>query len=134
MLNMSAVNSRFTRSPIGMRFETRRSLNTVHGVTPALRPRLPSSCRRVGGTPLSKNSATHGACRTLVGENFDFAMAPQAGLVVVFGLPVNDDSWRLSPLPVMMLNGRPELNSISGAKVQSLRKALANPLPLTCPV
>src|SRR5690348_11733226 len=115
-------------------FEIRMSLKTVHGVTPALRPRLPSSCCNVGGIPLSRNCATHGSCRTPVGENFDFAMVPHAGFVTVLGRPVSEDSCRLSPLPVMMLNGRPELNSISGANVQLLKNAVANPPLPTCPV
>jgi len=53
---------------------------------------------------------------------------PQAGFVVVFGRPVSDESCRLSPLPVMILKGRPEPNSINGANVQSLKNARVNPL------
>src|SRR5258708_17323349 len=133
MLNMSAVNSRLMGSRIGIRLAMRRSLNTVHGVRPALRPRLPSSDSSV---PLK--AAPQGSWNCPVGENFDdtgtFPEAVHAAFTVVFGLPVSDESCRLSPLPVMMLNGRPELNSISGADVQSLRKALAKPPPPTCPV
>ena len=33
-------------------------------------------------------------------------------LTKVLGRPVREDNWRLSPLPVMMLKGRPEPNSI----------------------
>ena len=52
----------------------------------------------------------HGSWNTPVGENFDFTSVPQAGSAIVLGRPSSDDSWKLSPLPVMMLNGRPELN------------------------
>ena len=43
MLNMSTMKSALMRSVNGMRFENRISPKAVHGVTPALRPRLPSS-------------------------------------------------------------------------------------------
>ena len=51
----------------------------------------------------------------------------------MLGRPVREDSWRLSPLPVMMLKGRPEATSSSGAKVQSLKNLLTKPLPLSFP-
>src|SRR5579864_123652 len=112
---------------------TRRSLKTVHGVRPALRPRLPSRDR---SEPL--NSAMHGSWNTPVGENFEltgeFPRAVHAGLTNVFGRPVKPDNCRLSPFPVTMLNGLPDPNSIRGANVQSLRKACAKPLAPTLPV
>src|SRR4029077_11747250 len=103
-----------------MRLATRRSLKTVHGVTPALRPKLPSRERSV---PLKLRM--QGAWKVPVGENFDwtglFPIAVHAGFSKVLGRPVSEDNWRLSPLPVMMLNGRPEPNSIKGATVQLLK-------------
>src|SRR5216684_2649325 len=112
-----------------MRFETRRSLNTVQGEIPALRPRLPS---RESSVPLK--SAPQTSCSTPVGEYLDFTAAPQAELTKVLGRLVKEDNCKLSPLPVMMLNGRPEPNSIKGAKVQSLRNFPANPPPESFPV
>src|SRR3954471_13240309 len=123
MLNMSTISSRLARSVIGTCFETLRSLNTVQGVVPALRPRLPSRERSV-----PSKFAMQGSWKTPVGEYFEFTPGPQAGLTNVFGREVRDDNCRLSPLPVRMLNGRPDPNSISGAKVQSLKNARANPL------
>src|SRR5229473_2466176 len=111
-----------------MRLATRRSLKTVHGVTPALRPRLPS---REASVPLK--SRMQGSWKTPVGENFDwtglFPIDVHAGFSKVLGRPVRDDNWRLSPLPVRMLNGRPEPNSIRGATVQLLKSLLARPSP-----
>ena len=52
----------------------------------------------------------------------------------MFGRAVKDDNCRLSWLPVMMLNGRPEANSIRGANVQLLKNLLPNPSPLNLPV
>src|SRR5215467_9308768 len=115
------------------------SSNTVHGVSPALRPRLPSSCRSVGMVPvgfvaLGRNPRMHGSWKVPLGENFDWYTAPQAGSTVVLGRPVREDSWRLSPLAVTMLNGRPEETSMIGANVQSLKNLLLNPEPPTLPV
>src|SRR5579863_5891524 len=117
-----------------MRLETRRSSKTVQGWIPALRPRLPSSCCRVGVVPvgleaLGRNPKIQGSCSCPVGEYLDLKDVPQAGSTVVFGRPVRDDSCRLSPLPVMMLKGRPEETSMMGAKVQSLRNFPLKPLP-----
>ena len=71
-------------------------------------------------------------CRSAKISNY--TTAPQAGSTVVFGRLVSDESWRLSPLPVRMLKGRPEEISSNGAKVQSLSIFLAKPLPPTFPV
>src|ERR1700676_2659016 len=98
-----------------MGLEIRISSNTVQGVIPALRPRLPSSCRRVGVVRVATKPLMQGSCNKPVGEYLDLKTAPQAGSTVVLGRPVKDESWRLSPLPVMMLNGRPEAISSSGA-------------------
>src|SRR5437763_7808323 len=121
-----------------MRFETRISSNSVHGVTPVLRPRLPSSCSSVGVVPkglvaLGRNPRMHGSCNWPVGEYFVEYTGPHAGFTAVLGRPVNDESCILSPLPVMMLNGRPEFTSTIGANVQSLISFLPNPPP-RCPV
>src|SRR4029077_1644770 len=134
MLNMSVIKSMLKRSPKLMRLATRKSLKTVQGVTPALRPRFPSSASRVGVAPVAMKPIMHGSCRTPVGEYFDLYVGPQAGLIVVFGRPVSEESWRLSPLPVMMLNGRPEETSSSGATVQLLKNLLTKPLPPSFPV
>src|SRR3977135_2126077 len=107
-----------------MRFETRRSLKTVQGEIPGLRPRLPSSESNV---PLK--SAAQTSCSIPVGEYLDFTAVPQAGLTKVLGRLVREDNCKLSPFPVMMLNGRPDPNSIRGAKGQSLRNFLAKPPP-----
>src|SRR6185437_12898044 len=119
MLNMSAIRSMLKRSVKLIRFETRISSNTVQGVTPALRPRLPSSWRRVGVVPrlvaLGRNLRMQGSCNWPVGEYFDEYTGPQAGSTVVFGRPVKDESCMLFPFPVMMLKGRPEFTSTIGA-------------------
>src|SRR5450759_3443692 len=116
-----------------MRLATRRSLKTVHGVMPALRPRLPS---REASVPLKLRM--QGSWKTPGGENFEltglFPIAVHAGFSKVLGRPVSDDNCRLSPLLVMMLKGRPEPNSIRGANVQLLKSLLAKPLPLSLPV
>src|ERR1700686_2609871 len=117
------------RSPKLIFRATRTSLNTVHGVTPELRPRLPSSESSV---PLK--SAMHGSWKTPVGENLELTPEPQSGFTNVFGRPVSEDNCRLSPLLVMMLNGRPELNWISGAKIQLLSSFPAKLWPPTRPL
>src|SRR5260370_14190029 len=108
-----------------MRLATRRSLKTVHGVTPALRPRLPS---REASVPL--NSRIQGAWKVPVGEYFDwtglFPIAVHAGFSKVLGRPVSEDNCRLSPLPAMMLKGRPEPNSIEEATVQYVKTFVAH--------
>src|SRR5271155_4805421 len=108
------------------------SLNTFQGVTPALRPRLPSSEARVPSKPRMQ-----GSWKTPVGEYLEFTgrlpRLVQAGFTNVFGRPVSEESCRLSPLPVMMLNGRPVPNSISGASVQLLRNLLLKLEPLILP-
>src|SRR5260370_41625512 len=115
-----------------MRLATRRSLKTVHGVTPALRPKLPS---REASVPLKLRM--QGSWKIPVGENFEvvglFPIAVHAGLSKVLGRPVREDNWRLSPLPVRLLNDRPELYSIRGADVQFLKRFLAKPSPLSLP-
>src|SRR5215470_18517291 len=112
-----------------MRLATRKSLKTVQGATPVLRPRLPSNESRV-----PSKLKRHGSWKTPVGENREDTDSPHAGLTNVFGRTVKDESCRLLPFPVMMLKGRPEANSTSGAKVQSLRNLLPNPSPPTRPV
>src|ERR1035437_10451449 len=129
MLNMSAMRSMLKRSPKNNFLETRMSLKTVHGVMPALRPRLPS---RDASVPLK--SARQGSCKTPVGEYLLLKEVPQAGLAVVLGRLVREDNWRLSPPAVMMLNGRPEPNSMRGAKVQLLKSLPAKPLLASLPV
>src|SRR5579864_1701716 len=116
-----------------MRLATRISSKTVQGSMPALRPRLPSSWRRVGVVKVATKPLMQGSCSEPEGEYLDLYDAPHAGLTVVLGRPVRDDNWRLSPLPVMMLNGRPEAMSSSGAIVQSLKTLRTKPLP-TLPV
>src|SRR5882762_5292269 len=110
-----------------MRLATRRSSKTVHGLTPALRPRLPS---RESNVPLK--SAGQTSCSTRLGEYFEGTAGnerPQLAFANVLGRPVREDNCKLSPLPVMMLNGLPEANSIRGAKVQSLKILPAKSLP-----
>ena len=64
----------------------------------------------------------HGSWKTPVGEYLEatFRSAPWAGSRHALGRPVSEDNWRLSPLPVMMLNGRPEQLD-DRANVQSLK-------------
>src|SRR6266403_5765653 len=116
-----------------MRLATRRLLKTVHGVIPALRLRLPSSDTSVPSKPKRQ-----GSWKIPVGENLDwttaFPKAVHAGFSKVLGRPVSEDNCRLSPLPVMMLKGRPEPNSIRGANVQLLKNLLAKPSPESLPV
>src|SRR5215467_11117015 len=129
MLNMSAIISKLNRSPKYSRLAILRSLKTVQGVVPALRPRFPSRDSIVPSKP-----AMQGSWNTPVGENFECTTCPQAGFTVTFGRPVTEESCRLSPFPVMMLNGRPDPNSTSGATVQLLNNLLAKPLPERRPV
>src|SRR5258708_23490992 len=117
-----------------MRVATRRSLNTVHGERPALRRRLPSSCVSVGKVPVRTKLMMQGACRVPVGEYLLLKTVPQVGSTAVLGRPVSEDNCKVSPLPVMILNGRPEMNSTSGANVQSLKQLLAKPSPESFPV
>src|ERR1700730_11747865 len=117
-----------------MRLATRRSLKTVHGVIPALRPRLPS---RETSVPLKFRM--QGSWKNPVREYFEAtALLPQPSIGVpegtTLGRPVREDNWRLSPLPVMMLNGRPEPNSIRRANVQLLKNLLAKLSPPSLPV
>src|SRR5580704_9273472 len=129
---MSVMKSMLKRSPKLTRLAKRILLNTVHGETPALRPRLPS---RETSVPLKLRM--QGSWKSPVGEYLEltglFPIEVQAGLTKVLGRPVRDDNCRLSPLPVMMLKGRPELNSIMGEKVQSLKNLRTKPLPLSLP-
>ena len=83
--------------------------------------------------PLSMNGRIQGSWKTPVGEYFELTPEPHAGSTKVFGRDVKDDNCRLSPLPVRMLNGRPDPNSISGAIVQSLRNARTKPPESTFP-
>src|SRR6185437_12871014 len=130
---MSTISSTLARSPIGTCFDTRKSLKTVHGVVPALRPRFPSS-------DINEPSkfAMQGSWKTPVGEKEDetgmLPSAVQPGLTNVLGREVSDDNCRLSPFPVRILKGRPEPNSSRGANVQSLSNALENPPEPTLPV
>src|SRR5258707_15651377 len=112
-----------------MRLETRISENATHGDRPRLRPRLPSRDCSVPVKP-----ATQGSWKTPVGENLELTVAPQAGLTVTLWRPVSEEICRLSPLPVTMLNGRPDANWTSGANVQSLKNLLLNESPPNLPV
>src|SRR5208283_3410815 len=109
----------------------------VHGVMPALRPRLPSSEARPERPIWPFHSAMHGSWRTPVGEYCDctgvFPSAVQVAFTKVLGRPVRGENWRLSALPVRTLNGRPAPTSICGANVQLLKNLLAKPLPLSLP-
>src|SRR5437660_1269992 len=105
--------------------QSRRSLKTVQGLRPPLRGKLPARASKVG-VPPAANTAKQGSWKKPVGENFEGTGAPHptfgAPAGTTFGRPVLGENWKLSGLPVMMLNGRPEANSISGATVQLLSK------------
>src|SRR5271157_1083428 len=120
-----------------MRFETRKSPKAVHGESPALRPKLPSREARPAG-PIIPFQARQGSWKIPVGEYFEwttgFPSAVHAGVSNVFGRGVLDSNCKLSSTPVMMLNGRPEEISTSGANVQSLKSLLAKPPPASLPV
>src|SRR5579864_60882 len=138
MLKMSTDPSRLKRSPKEIFRPIRRSLNTTQGFTPAFRPKLPSSARSVGVPPAAK-SPKHGSWKKPVGENLDAtAGSPQAlggvPAATTFGRPVSGENWKLSGLPVRMLNGRPDATSIIGAIVQSLKRRLANESPPNLPL
>src|SRR5207247_2602616 len=136
-LNISTIKSIPMRSPKLMRRATRRSLKTVQGLRPPLRGKLPSRASKLGDPPAAK-TAKHGSWKDPVGENLDAMVGPQgvagAPAGTTFGRPVLGENWKLSGLPVMMLNGRPEANSISGATVQLLNKRRAKPSPESFPV
>src|SRR5579864_7805847 len=125
-----------------MRLATRRSLKTVHGCRPALRPKLPSIASPPLGEAMGAESnlartsasAKHGSWRKPVGETLEGYVANPQALVGVpeataFGRPPLVTNWKLSKEPVVRLNGRPEATSIMGARVQSLRNRAAKPLP-----
>src|SRR5437763_1628491 len=135
---MSAIKSRLIRSPRLIRFATRKSLNTVHGFTPALRARLPSSACNVAVEPGAAKIAKQGSWKNPVGENFEATVGPH-GLSGVpegttLGRPVLGENWKLSGLPVRMLNGRPEAISTIGATVQLLKNLLAKLSPESLPL
>src|SRR5215813_686973 len=114
----------------------RRSLNTVHGFRPAFRERLPSSASKVGVAPAMKG-ARQTSCRNPVGENREGTGAAQPLLIfagTTLGRLVLGENWKLSALPVRMLNGRPEATARIGANVQLLKILLARLLPLSFPV
>jgi len=73
-----------------------------------------------------------------VGEKLDATVGPQGVAAVpagtTLGRLVLGENWKLSGLPVMILNGRPEATSRMGAKVQLLKKWLAKPEPESFPV
>src|SRR5450759_2070668 len=105
-----------------MRRATRTSLNIVQGLTPVFRPRVPDS------VPFRK----HAGCTQPVGDHWvATATSPQALVPApdtAIGRSVLPRS-KLRSSPVITLNGRPELKSRIGAKVQSLNSVRVNPLP-----
>src|SRR5581483_11899369 len=141
MLNMSAIASRLTRSVRLMRRAIRRSLNTVYGFNPALRPRLPSSAGEFSAMGADEAATVwkQGSWKNPLGENCEATVVlPQSEVGVppgtMIGRPVSGENWKLSALPVMMLNGRPEEISMMGAMVQSLHNLRAKPLVPTLPL
>src|ERR1043166_6586615 len=109
----------------------RRSLKTVHGLVPALRPKFPSSAAREGIPPAAK-TAKQGSPKEPLGEKRDGTEEPQgvpAPAETTFGRPVLGENWKLSGLPVMMLNGLPEETSTNGATVPLLKNLLAKLSP-----
>src|SRR5579864_5347035 len=115
----------------------RRSLKTTQGFTPPLRPKVPSSDCRVG-VPPAANCAKQGSWKKPVGENLDGTAGPQprsgAPADTMLGRPVSGENWKLSGLPVRMLNGLPEAISMIGATVQSLNKRLTKLFPPNLPL
>src|SRR5579863_6891129 len=110
----------------------RRSLNTVHGCTPALRARLPSSESSV----VLEVAVKHGSCSNPVGEYFDATTGPQAGFpapVATFGRAAVGANWKFVLSPVVIRNGRPDPASTIGATVQLRKNFLAKPSPGSAP-
>src|SRR5512135_164238 len=101
------------------------SVKIVIGRIPALRPRLPS--REPVKTPSSGLASTkQGIWNAPVGEALEATVGKPQALVGVFGATAFGRSVEVLKLkfwsvPVTMLNGRPELNSMIGASVQSLK-------------
>src|SRR5260370_38409831 len=99
-----------------MRLATRRSLKTVHGVTPALRPKLPS---REGSVPLKLRM--QGSWKIPVGENFAvvglFQIVVHAGVSKWLCRPVSEANGWFSAWRGRMVKGRPETNSVRGRTV-----------------
>src|SRR5437660_12425543 len=137
-LNMSTSPSSFTRSLKLKVRATRMSVKIVIGRTPALRPRLPS--RLPLKTPSSGlASIKHGTWNAPVGEAFDGTVGkPQAFVGVptatAFGRSVEVLKLKFWSVAVTMLKGRPELNSMIGARVQLLRNLPMNPLAPLLPL
>jgi len=76
----------------------------------------------------------HAARKKPVGEYFDATgVKPQesapAFAATTFGRSVFEPKSKFVSAPVRMANGRPELNSMIGAIVQSLKKRPTNPVP-----
>src|SRR5215475_10666657 len=121
---MSRIPSIERRSPRWNRRLTRKSVKTVLGRVPALRPRLP------GTVPSIKQAA----CRNPVGEYFDaITGSPQESVGVfgatTFGRSVFEPKSKFVSAPVKIANGRPALASIIGARVQFLNRLPATPGP-----
>src|SRR5579862_448665 len=111
-----------------MRRAMRRSLKTVQGIKPALRPRLPSSSNNAFGAAscVGVMSAKHTSWKNPVGEYLEATVGyPHAFVGVPEGTMSGrgplESNWKLSLAPVRMLNGLPEATSIMGATVQLLK-------------
>src|SRR5579863_5172284 len=111
----------------------RRSLNTVHGCTPALRARSPSSESSV----VLEVAVKHGSWKNPVGEYLEATSGPQplpaAEPVTTFGRAAVGANWKFVLSPVMIRNGRPDATSTMGEKVQWLKNFLKKPSPLSFP-
>src|SRR5580765_1413376 len=137
-LNMSTRPSSFTRSLKLKVRATRMSVKMVIGRVPALRPRLPSTLPLK--TPSSGfESMKQGIWNAPVGEALDGTVGkPQAFVGVptatAFGRSVEVLKLKFWSVAVTILKGRPELNSMMGASVQSLRNLPQNPLAPLLPL
>src|SRR4051794_26916707 len=110
-----------------MRRARRTSLKIVHGLMPVLRPNVPDN------VPFRKQAG----CTQPLGEYLvATATSPHAFVPepeTIIGRSVLPRS-KLRSSPVITLNGRPELTSMIGAKVQSLNTVCTKPLPPTLPL
>src|SRR5260370_5300152 len=132
-LNISTMPSSLMRSVKPMERAMRISVNMVMGRFPALRPRLPS--REPVKLPSRGLASTkHGIWKAPVGDTFEGTVGKPQALVGVAGATALGRSVEVLKLKfwsvaVTILNGRPELNSMIGARVQSLNTLPQKPSP-----
>src|SRR5579859_75347 len=131
-LKASAMMSNFSRSPSGIRRESRISHSKKLGMTKRLRPRLPShpaggaTSGTVNEAPLLSRQVLAGT-KTTPGMNVE--AVPAVPLGATEGRACEAPRSKRVSSPVMTLYGLPEENSTMGESVKSPKKRLKAPSP-----